>query len=676
MPKLSCALIFCLFALWNAAIVAQGDSGVAVAEPNDSIMASRAECQEMLGWAGAVFADAKGPDLKSPLVTPAVPFSFRYGVADSASLLPTWKRTVELKDRDMGDRVQHRVFWDDPKTGLRVTAVASAFKQYPAVEWVLYFENRGKNDTPILENIQAMDAMLCPRTSQPAVLHRIFGDSCSETSFLPADTTLVATQKIFLAPTGGRSSRLVFPFFNLECAGDGLIVAIGWSGQWAASIEQANDGPVRVVAGMEKTHLVLHPGEQIRTPRILLMPWKGDYLASQQRFRRLLMFHYLPKQNGRLPAMPIALEAYERYYRRNMPALCSEKGQLGVLKLAHEMGCDAYWLDAGWYTGDFKPGEDTTNWIPLASAFPRGLKPLGDECHRLGMKFVLWFHPEFDNIGDPAVWRAMTDRLSQRISQFGVDIYRNDFNMEPVVAWRAADTPKRQGMAEIRAIEGLYAMWDELRQRHPTLLVDNCASGGNRLDLETCMRSVPLWRSDVGCSAGHDDWYQSETQGLSLFLPVFGTAAWATDAYSMRSAAAAGVACMFDVPTMNFSTAEAKAALAEVRENQKYWYGDYYPLTRAVAGKDQWAAYQFHRSDLNAGLVLAFRRSDCPCPSLLVTLNAIEPTADYTVEFIDGARKTMKKTMSGRELSTEMELKLPKRGSLLIRYERIPGPKG
>ena len=55
---------------------------------------------------------------------------------------------------------------------------------------------------------------------------------------------------------------------------------------------------------MEKTHLVLHPGERIRSPRILLLPWKGDRLAAHNRFRRLLLFHYVPKQDGRPLRLP------------------------------------------------------------------------------------------------------------------------------------------------------------------------------------------------------------------------------------------------------------------------------------------------------------------------------------------------------------------------------------
>ena len=144
----------------------------------------------------------------------------------------------------------------------------------------------------------------------------------------------------------------------------------------------------------------------------------------------------------------------------------------------------------------------------------------------MGLKFLLWFepervvtntaiareHPEFllkggnsslYNLGDPAARRWLTDLLSKRITEFGLDTYRNDFNIDPLGFWRANDAPDRQGISEIRYIEGLYAMWDELLAKHPGLWIDNCASGGRRIDIEMISRSVNLWRSDTGCAPGH-----------------------------------------------------------------------------------------------------------------------------------------------------------------------------
>ena len=114
-------------------------------------------------------------------------------------------------------------------------------------------------------------------------------------------------------------------------------------------------------------------------------------------------------------------------------------------------------------------------------------------------------------------------------SHLGADILRTmnrclcpilTFNMDPLPYWQAADAPNRQGMSEIRHIEGLYAFWDELLKRHPDLLIDNCASGGRRIDLETVGRSTPFWRTD-----GPRDpvAHQCHTYGLLSWVPLSST---------------------------------------------------------------------------------------------------------------------------------------------------------
>ena len=82
------------------------------------------------------------------------------------------------------------------------------------------------------------------------------------------------------------------------------------------------------------------------------------------------------------------------------------------------------------------------------------------------------------------------------------------------------DTEDRQGITEIKHVTGYLAYWDELRRRHPDMLIDSCASGGRRNDLETMRRAVPLWRSDYAFEpVGH----QCMTYGISLWLPFHGT---------------------------------------------------------------------------------------------------------------------------------------------------------
>jgi alpha-galactosidase len=131
------------------------------------------------------------------------------------------------------------------------------------------------------------------------------------------------------------------------------------------------------------------------------------------------------------------------------------------------------------------------------------------------------------NLGNPAARQWLTDHVDRLLTEQGIDLYRQDFNMDPLAFWRAADEPDRQGITENKHVCGYLAYWDELRRRHPQMLIDSCASGGRRNDLETMRRSVPLWRSDYAYEPiGH----QCMTYGISLWLPYHGTGTVASSA--------------------------------------------------------------------------------------------------------------------------------------------------
>jgi alpha-galactosidase len=649
-------------------------------------------------WADARFAMADGSEKRLDenqvdllFQTNGPPFSFVYGGRPSAELLKAWPRTVEAKEQK--DYTEYTISWTDPATGLRVTAGVKAFKRYPAADWALTFENTGTQDTPIIADIRALDVGL--RTGyarNPLILHQLQGDACGESSFVPFDTNLEAGKSYRMAPTGGRPSSIsAFPWFNAQYAGRGAIVAIGWTGQWSADFTRVGNGPGRMTAGMEKTRLLLHPGEKIRTPRIVTLAWKGDRQRAHLQFRRLAMFHYAPRPDGRPLRLPVALQTFDRYWHR--PGWATEEGQIAYAKVAHDLGCDTLWLDAAWFPGGFPNG--VGSWFCEPKQFPRGLKPVTDETHRLGMKFILWFepervaagseiareHPEFVfggangglfKLNDPAARRWLTDLLSKRVAEYGLDVYRNDFNMDPLDYWRQNDAPDRQGMTEIRYVEGLYAMWDELRARHPGLWIDNCSSGGRRIDIEMCSRSVPLWRSDTGCSPGHPDWNHAQSLGLGLYVPLFTVATWSPEPYEARSGMTGGAICEWGYLEPGFPTKEAKEAIAEIKEGQPYWYGDFYPLTPANTSPDQIAAWQLHRADLNAGMALAFRRRDSNPMGLIVGLQGVAPKTTYRVEFSDNRRRKTVRTMTGKELLSGLTLKLPEKGSsLVVRYSAM-----
>ncbi|MCC6145218.1 MAG: NPCBM/NEW2 domain-containing protein, partial [Candidatus Hydrogenedentes bacterium] len=420
------------------------------------------------------------------------PFSFRYGGAASAGFLKDWQREAETTD--YGHFSTSTVRWTDPKTSLQVTAAVKVFKEYPAIDWVLYFENLGQADTPLIEDIQALDLEVVPGGPKaPVILGHNRGDVFGEASFENIDTPLEAGHSFSMAPAGGRSSNGAFPFFDLRFGNTTLITAVGWSGQWAMEALRAEDGAVRLRAGMEKTHLVLHPGERIRSPRILLTANSAEPVIAHNRFRRLMLFQYVPQQGGRPVALPVALQCFDRY-SWSVPEWATEAGQIDAVAQAAALGFDTHWFDAAWFEGGFPNG--VGNWFPKPAAFPNGLGPVGKACHDSGLKFLVWYepervapgtqiaveHPQFVFGGEgsrlfrldlPEAREWLADLLSKQIDEFGLDVYRNDFNIDPLPFWRANDAEDRQGMTEIRYIEGLYSLWDELLARKPGLVIDD-----------------------------------------------------------------------------------------------------------------------------------------------------------------------------------------------------------
>jgi alpha-galactosidase len=645
-------------------------------------------------WADAQLALSNGRHvyledtaIGCPLFDADPPFSFRYG--GSKVDLSTWKRETTAKT--CPGYTEYRTKWTAADTPIVVEAVAKAYERYPAVDWVLYLSNAGAQDTLLIEDIRALDATLnLGGKDVQQTLHRLAGDNCSADNFHPIDETLSPYVQVHMAPVGGRSSQATaFPIFDIENGAQGIVAAVGWSGQWATDLERTDDG-TRIAAGMESTHLVLHPGERIRTPRIVLMSWQGNRLNGLNRWRRLMLHNYTPQIAEQPIRVPFSMQCFDRYSWK-IPEWSTERGQIEAARAAAKVGCDTHWFDAAWFPGGFPDG--VGNWSPKPKEFPRGLKPISNECHKLGIGFLLWFEPErvgkdteiardhpdwvfgganggLYRLDLPEARQWMTDLLSKRIDEFGLDVYRQDFNMDPLDSWRANDAPNRHGMTEIRYVEGLYAMWDELLRRHPGLRIDDCSSGGRRIDIEMLSRSMPLWRSDIGCGPGSEEYAQSQTSWISRYLPIHATCAWDTTAYAVRSAATTGLAAQFDYLSKAFPWAKAKALIREVRENAKYWYGDFYALTPAGNRDDEFVAYQFHRPDLDAGIVLAFRRAKSATVGLILAPEWIKPAVRYSVDYIDEDLRERSVQMAGAEILKQgLELRIPnRRASLLVRY--------
>ena len=616
------------------------------------------------------------------------PFSFTYGGRPSAELLKTWDLKRDERRID-DDRTERTLTYTDAKTGLVLRAVAIEYHDFPTVEWTLYFRNSGAADTPILENIQALDTRLERGADGEFVLHHHTGSPYSPTDYQPFATALGPKAETRISAAGGRPTNSDLSYFNIEFMGEGVIAVVGWPGQWAATFSRDEGNGLRVRAGQELTHFTLHPGEEVRSPLVVMQFYRGDWIRAQNIWRRWMLAHNLPRPGGKLPPPDMAACSSHQY--GEMIGANEENQIMFVDRYLQEgLKLDYWWMDAGWYVNE-SGWPNTGTWEVDTKRFPRGLRAITDHAHAKGVKSIVWFEPErvtpgtwlyqnhpawllgrdgeqkLLNLGNPEARQWLTDHVDKLITEQGIDLYRNDFNIDPLGFWRGNDADDRQGITEIRYVEGFLAYWDELRRRHPKMLIDTCASGGRRNDLETLRRSVPLLRSDYIIEPVSQ---QLHTYGIAFWIPFYGTGVNAADPYVFRSQTSCPhtTAC-YDMRNREIDYAEVRRLYKQWRQVAPYYFGDYYPLTSYSTGNDVWMAWQFDRPEQGDGMVQAFRRADSIYESARLRLHGLDPDATYTVRDLDAARGTK---LGGRELMEQgLLVALPQRpAAAVITYRR------
>ena len=601
-------------------------------------------------------ADLPQGSLGGPYSTEA-PFSFRFDGKDSTEFLKHWRQERGSRKLD-ATRTEHVVTYTDPQSGLSVRCVGVAYSDFPVIEWTVYLKNTGSVPTPIVEQLQAIDTKFVRTPEGEFLLHHSKGSPNSATDFQPLTTFLgLRNEKRFVA-AGGRPTDADLSYFNLEWAKQGVIVGLGWPGQWAAAFTRDLQRGIRIAAGQELTHFRLLPGEEVRTPLVALLFWEGTWIDSQNVWRRWMIAHNLPRPGGKLPPPQFAGSSGRQTIEMQGANEENQKSFLDRL-LKTGLKLDYWWMDAGWYS--FPTGWwNTGTWDPDPRRFPNGFTPVSKEAHARGVKIIVWFEPErvtagswlWDKhpewllgkkdqdrllfLGNPEARAWLTDHVAKIIAGPGpdqdIDIYRQDFNFPPLAIWRANDAEDRQGITEIQHVTGYLAYWDELRRRFPRLLIDTCASGGRRLDLETLRRSVPLWRSDF---AYDPPAMQQHTYGLALWVPYFGTAFNSTDPYIFWSQMTPASGIGMDIERIESDAAQLRKLTGEWRSIADLYYGDYYPLTPYSTEPTAWLAWQFNDPGAHKGMVQAFRRPESPFESARFRLSGLEPEASYSVRDLD-----------------------------------------
>ena len=640
----------------------------------------------------------------------ALPFSFTYDGLLSASIPVAWS---SLPTGIKPGRKTTRLTGVIPDSGLKVICDLTVFNDFPASEWLLSFENTSAKPSRILENINVLDYLLTnplnvdsgrncmpcdtflppaptrPEGMPPFILHSTNGAPSDPSDFEVSTVALHADAAIRLHAGGGRSSNHDFPFFRLDCGRGAAIIAVGWSGQWQSTMHVTPDGSaLRLQAGMEHARFYLNPGERVRMPRILMLTHQGDRNESHSVFRRLLRRFYIPGLRGGDPGPYLYCNTC---FTRKGGWLneCNEQNQVSLIKALHPLGVQAVITDAGWFTGGWPEGAG--NWDPDPLKYPHGMQPVAKAAADAGMIYGLWFEPErvvngttvhrehpewilwskndqktgLLNFGLPAVQEYFFSIVDRYMRIPGFQCYRQDFNMDPLAWWRDNDQPDREGITEIRYIEGLYAYWKRLRDRYPDAFTVNCASGGRRIDLESIQYFNVHQKSDFWFDNTTD---QSSLYGLGQYLPngIAMTPIDRLDDTTFHSVCAASLCLGWIADSPDFDLPRALQLVDIYRRVRHLANKDWYPLTPYSRKPDSCLAVQYNSPETAEGMLLIFRRSQCPDTPLTVSLSGLNPEMEYQLSWHSSGRK---EKIRGAALMKNYTIQLPAPGSSeLIHY--------
>lgn len=319
-----------------------------------------------------------------------------------------------------------------------------------------------------------------------------------------------STKRLCFSATGTWNSHEFLPMGYIGCSetGEGWYFSILHNGSWHWEVSDSKDSLYIQLSGPTEAEnhwfKSLKPGEtfeSVHAAVALTVCGFEDAVEEMTRYRR--MNRRKNEDNEKLPVI----------FNDFMNCLWgdpTEEKEYPLIDAAAEIGCEYYTIDAGWYAdGSWwtKVGE----WEPSGIRFPGGLDRVLSYIREKGMVPGLWLELEVMGIhcpiaaGKPDNWffcrhgkrvvdhgryqldfrnpevRAFADGVVRRlVEEYGAGYIKMDYNINAGIGTQLdADSAGDGLLGHNRA----YLDWlDETFQRYPGLIIENCGSGGMRIN--------------------------------------------------------------------------------------------------------------------------------------------------------------------------------------------------
>ncbi len=608
----------------------------------------------------------------------AFPVSFTIGDTDYAGFDPAAFATLDTRVEAGDIKETTTVTLDHLASDLKLTLIAACYPDYAAYEWTLYFTNEGSGSSPQISNVNGCSYTFAGNNPH---LKGIYGDGgYDEIGYMPYDINF-SGMSLEIKNETGRATYNRFPYFNVAYSGGGAFFAVGWPGQWRAGFESW-ENKVTVTDGQVTLDTYLKPGETIRTPLSCFLFYIGE---DENRATNLWRNFYLDCNMRKIDGEEFepAAAAATSWITAEM-VTATEENQIAFMKkyLDNGVKLDYWWMDAGWYyktgTTSLDTWLTTGSWRVDESRFPTKFKAISDFAHANGVNTLLWFEPEvvrdrsvldelslkeewmlrdsqLVNMGNPEAVAFLLDRITRVLTEGDIDLYRQDYGVAfPATEWKSNDGANRAGITENLYVQGYLSLWDGLIERFPDMMIDACAAGGGRNDLESMRRAVPLHKSD-GWYSEHDK-KQGASYALFSWLPYFGTVVNGPDTcstidrYALRSSYSSFPVMNFNLHQEDLEWSIAAECINEWNKIKDFLNDDYYPLTDWRISSDEWIGWQFFDSEAGAGFAEVFRPEYAEESEMTFKLCGLKNTATYRLVDTEGRFDL---TVSGYDLKTK-----------------------
>ncbi|MBE5912733.1 MAG: alpha-galactosidase [Pseudobutyrivibrio ruminis] len=328
----------------------------------------------------------------------------------------------------------------------------------------------------------------------------------------------------------GTSSNRCNPLFMIsepdscEESGDVWGFNLLYSGNHYSATEVSSFKKTRVVYGINPQNFAwdLAAGEEFEAPEAVL-----TYSAAGFRQMSLNMHDFVREHITRGPwkkkERPVLINSWEASYFD-----FTEGSLLKLAKTAKNAGAELFVMDDGWFGDRNDDHRALGDWdIVNKKKLPGGLEGLSKKVNDLGLMFGLWVEPEMINVDselyrkhpdwaidipnmdhsegrfqrlldlcNPEVVDYMIDRMSEVFSTPGISYIKWDMNRNFSDYYSKYLPADKQLEVSHRYVLGFYRLLKTLAERFPEILMEGCASGGNRFDLGVLCYYPQIWASD------------------------------------------------------------------------------------------------------------------------------------------------------------------------------------